>query len=202
MPSLEKAASARGEARVVQHSSAARFLPRGEIAFGKQHLERSKAGSLGGDAGTCGFMMAFALSGQSHRYAHSKLANAVFGMALHDKLALTSSRVKSLVAEPGGAMTSLLANGWQVKDASEPDGKMKFSAFKTMFDYVVGPNLQSGPDGACSIIMACFAEDAKSGDFFCPSKCVPPKIGLYMPGCLSSQLWAACPSRKVAKKKW
>merc|ERR1719491_2455075 len=99
MPSLELAAGARGEARVVQHSSGARYLMLGSNAFGGKNMDRCPPGSLGGDGGAC--CMANPSSPQNYRYHHSKLANAVFAMALKDKLEARSSKVKSLVVEPG-----------------------------------------------------------------------------------------------------
>ena len=44
------------------------------------------------------------------RYHQTKLANPVFAMALHSKLAADGSRIKSICAEPGVAQTELAAN--------------------------------------------------------------------------------------------
>lgn len=193
MPSLEQAAEARGEARVVQHSSGARYLPLGSNAFGGKNMDACPPGSLGGDAGAC--CLANLSAPQNFRYHHSKLANAVFAMALHDKLATKSSKVKSLVVEPGAAATSLAAKGWQVgKDQaiSESCFSMLLPMFKMM--------MQSGSDGACPLIMGCFASDAQSGDLYCPSNVFPPMIGLYVNGMPFKSIENGVPYKKGREK--
>jgi NAD(P)-dependent dehydrogenase (short-subunit alcohol dehydrogenase family) len=86
-PLLVKAASLRGEARVVNQTSVAR---------GKQRLDekflRKNGGNLGGD----GFA-------RWTRYQQSKLASLVFTYALRDR----QNTVKALVAHPGVASTNL-----------------------------------------------------------------------------------------------
>jgi len=193
MPSLEEAAGARGDARVVQHSSGARYLYLGIDVFGGKNMDACEPGSLGGDGGAC--CMANMGAPQNFRYNHSKLANAVFAMALHDKLAAQSSKVKSLVVEPGAAATSLPAKGMQLgKDQamSESVFKMMLPMFKTM--------MQSGADGTCPLIMACFAPDANSGDMYCPSGIVPPKIGLYAYGMPFKSIEAGVPFQEGREK--
>ena len=103
MPALEAAATARGEARVVQHSSGARGSKRALDGVGHLRPEYFAAcdpESLGGNSpGPC-----------FDRYHQTKLANSTFAMALHIRLAAAGSKVKSLVAEPGVATTQLAAN--------------------------------------------------------------------------------------------
>ena len=70
MPALEAAAAARGEARVVNHSSAARKSP--PAALGRKYFEKGSDGKFGGD-GT---------NARQKRYQQSKLANVVFTGAL------------------------------------------------------------------------------------------------------------------------
>ena len=99
MPALEAAASSRGEARVVQHSSGARKPNKrrpGSDNLVASHFERCEPGSLGGDGlGAC-----------FGRYHQSKLSNTCFAMALHARLSAKQSKVKSCCAEPGVAATS------------------------------------------------------------------------------------------------
>jgi len=148
LPSLQAAADSRGEARIVQHSSGAR---RGEANIEARYFQPSAAGALGGDEmGAC-----FA------RYHQTKLANTVFCMARHDKLSVVGSRVMSLVAEPGVSATSLFANQLAGQDGDTSEFEQVFSSFKTV---------QSAADGACSLILASFAVDAASGDFYMPAK--------------------------------
>ena len=66
MPALEKAASARGQARIVNHSSGARKGPATPLKA--KNLEAGEAGSFGGD-GT---------NARYERYHQTKLANMVF----------------------------------------------------------------------------------------------------------------------------
>lgn len=75
LPTLENAARARGEARVVSVSSAARFFTLGEFEFGDT-MAKCEPNTLGGNGGAVGILN-FAAP-QMVRYFHSKLANAVF----------------------------------------------------------------------------------------------------------------------------
>merc|ERR1711963_932280 len=71
-PLLEKAANANGEARVVNHSSIARYSPAQPLEakyFGKN------GGKLGGDADAC--CRPFS-GGRWKRYQQTKLANVVY----------------------------------------------------------------------------------------------------------------------------
>lgn len=162
MPCLEAAAVQRGEARVVQHSSGARFFPLGPLKFGGKHFEQCPRNSLGGNSST--FAVVNFAGAQNVRYHHSKLANPVFAMALHAKLLERGSRVKSLVCEPGFAATSLPANGWQLDATRTPVSNAVFSAMMPAFRRLC----QSGADGACPLLVACFSEEAGSGDFYVP----------------------------------
>jgi len=191
MPSLEQAAASRGEARVCMHSSGARFLPLGKEKFATKHMTRCPAGSLGGNSGAF-TMMNFA-GATTVRYTHSKLANTVYAMALHDQLTTAGSKVKSLAAEPGLATTSLAGNGWQTKPG-KPVSQMLMGPFKPMLK-MLG---QSGPDGACPLILACFGSEAHSGDLYCPSKkytvpSMPMPTGMYTKGAPMKTILAGLP---------
>ena len=149
MPSLQAAAEARGEARLVQHSSGAR---RGDDNLDAKYFSVIAAGELGGDEVSACFA----------RYHQTKLANPVFCMALHDRLTASGSLVKSLVADPGVSATGLAANllaGHQAVGSDTAGFEKMLSSFKTV---------QSAADGACPLMLAAFAKDAASGDFYMP----------------------------------
>uniref|UniRef100_A0A7S4MVT8 Protochlorophyllide reductase n=1 Tax=Prymnesium polylepis TaxID=72548 RepID=A0A7S4MVT8_9EUKA len=164
MPSLEKASKARGEARIVTHSSAARFLGLQKLPFGAT-FEKCEANTLGGNSGAVKLMNF--VGPQIMRYCHSKLANSVFVMALHEKLAAKGSKVKAIAAEPGIADTKLMVNGFNTKTEVSVAGSLKSGALK-MFSCI--SVMQSAADGALPLMAACFASDAASGDMYCPSK--------------------------------
>lgn len=160
MPALENAAAKRGESRVVGHSSGARFFPLGSRPT-TDYMTKCDPDTLGGNSGA--FAILNFLAAQDVRYFHSKLANPVFAMALHAKLHAKGSKVKSLCAEPGIAATSLLGNGWELSSTRKLSDKVYWAVSK-MFK----PMVQSGADGACPLIAACFGADATSGDFYVP----------------------------------
>ena len=110
---MVKAANERGEARVVNHSSGARNAP-------SKALDAKYMGKNGGNLGGNGSSMFFGgarwqrlqeasegLSGG--RYHQTKLANAVFTVAMDERLRKANSKVKSLCAAPGLASTNLQA---------------------------------------------------------------------------------------------
>jgi len=134
-----------------------------------QYFATSAPGTLGGNAMPACF----------NRYHQTKLANPVFAMALHEKLSSLGSKVKSVCAEPGVSMTELATNmgrqhaaaakAAKAKAANEPKAETKKKSPRPvgpagMPSYVP----QSAADGACSLIMASFAKEASSGDFYMP----------------------------------
>lgn len=149
MESLESAAAARGEARVVYHSSSARNgLP---SDLDPKFFQICDAGSLGGDD---------KMTAPWERYHQSKLANSAFAMALHDKLTEKGSKVKAFACDPGAAATNL-------QSSAENSGCL-FSAMMSCaapMGYV-----QSPADGCLSIGVCCFGPEANSGDLYMPSK--------------------------------
>lgn len=188
MSALTKAASTRGEARIVSHSSGLRNRP--DSILESKYFEKFQGpGSLGGNGNSLIWSWANA---NWVRYQQSKLANAVFAMALHDRLNAAGSKVygtptkplsrretgscgphaphprnctqvKSLVAEPGLAasnlaLSSLAAGGMRKSEA-----------------WLLKPFYQSAQDGALSAIWCCFAPDASSGDFYAPEKALSGK---------------------------
>ena len=165
MPSLEAAAAARGEARVVQHSSGARKPNRrrpGSDDLVAEYFERRPPKALGGDGvGAC-----------FGRYHQTKLANTAFAIALHSKLAAAGSRVKSVCAEPGVASTALQRN---TSSASPRFNRCLFAAVGFAMTSCSGGHVQSAADGACPLIVAAFDARTGSGDLWMPSKHIPGK---------------------------
>jgi NAD(P)-dependent dehydrogenase (short-subunit alcohol dehydrogenase family) len=151
MPLLELAASASGEARVVNHSSVARMSPSKKLLA--DHLGRN-GGNLGGDGSSIENLM---FRGPRWlRYNQSKLANAAFTAALHNRLQDSGSKVKALVAHPGLANTHL-------QKTSVKEGGMG-AAFTSMFMRLS----QSPEEGAMGILSCMCLENAKSGQFWGP----------------------------------
>jgi len=138
-PLLQKAASERGDARIVSQSSMIRI---------GQDLQASALGSFDPDLK--------GKNGDSFMYQQSKLANVVFTFALHDKLTVEDkgepSKVKALVAHPGGATSALFDNG----------GK------SGLMVRVMKAGSQSSEDGACGMLTCMCSPDAKSGEFYGP----------------------------------
>lgn len=147
-PLLEKAAARTGEARVVHHSSGARNL--GGV------LERKYLGKNGGNLGGDGNSMFF-VGARWKRYAQSKNANAVFTMALRDKINAKGLKIKALCANPGLAASELQAT-------TDKDGGMGSGVWFMKYG-------QSSEDGAMSLINCCCMPNMKNGD------CLEPKQG-------------------------
>ncbi|CAJ1364205.1 unnamed protein product [Effrenium voratum] len=158
MPLLGKAADLRGEARVVNHSSALRVMDDDNFSneLDPKFLEKN-GGNLGGNSETI-------MKGANfHRYQQTKLANVVFTYALHDRLQAAGSKIKSLCAHPGVAQTQLSTQTMKQGGAKDmqkiPSWAMKLAAY-FMF--------QTEEDGACGILRQALAPEAKSREFFGP----------------------------------
>jgi len=147
-PLLQKAADAKGESRVVNHSSVARFGP----PLQAQYLGKN-GGNLGGNKVTGTFQ-----GPKWDRYHHSKLANLVFTYALRDLTTQAGSKVKALCAHPGYAATHL-----QVKAVAD---KSMSAATQNMAGATV---VQAPEDGALGIIMCSCKADVENGQFFGPT---------------------------------
>mmetsp|Transcript_4188 Transcript_4188/g.5240 ORF Transcript_4188/g.5240 Transcript_4188/m.5240 type:complete len:356 (-) Transcript_4188:42-1109(-) len=156
MPLLEKAASSHGEARVVNHSSAARVMEDMDNKLDAKYLERN-GGNLGGNSTTMFKGVNF------QRYQQSKLANVVFTYALHRKLQQKGSKVKSLVAHPGVAATELSA-GTVKAGGAEDMGK----APKWVGRLMVNMMGQSEEDATVGILRQACDPAAQSGEFYGP----------------------------------
>jgi len=158
MPLLDKAASLRGEARVVNHSSCARVMNGPEFTnkLEEKYLLKN-GGNLGGDSNTV-------MRGANFvRYQQTKLANVAFTYALHKRLQEADSKVKALVAHPGVAPTQLtqgMVGAGGAKDLElYPNWFTKFF-IKMMY--------QSEADGTIGILRNSCDPAANSGDFYGP----------------------------------
>jgi len=147
-PLLEKAATKKGEARVVNHSSEAR---KGKPLDSK-YLNKN-GGNLGGDK--AGWTLLGGARWQ--RYQQAKLANVAFTYGLNDRLQASGSTIKALVAHPGLAATNLQVN--TVRD----DGMSARFA-----DWLVRYGAQSSEDGAVGLLTCCCSSDVTSGQFWGP----------------------------------
>jgi len=148
-PLLEKMAEAKGEARIVNHSSIARYGSPLEAKY----LEKN-GGNLGGNEGS----VAKFNGPRFDRYHQTKLANMVFTSALKEKLAAKGSKVKALVAHPGVAKTKL-ASTMGTTGISMP----------TFLSAIGNFLFQSAEDGTIGIGRCCLQEGVQSGEFYGPA---------------------------------
>jgi len=157
-PLLDKAAEASGEARVVNHSSAARMAPSKTLKA--EYLDKN-GGNLGGNSS------GIAANGPRwQRYNQSKLANAAFTAALHHRASKAGSKVKALVAHPGLARTEL------------QETSVKRGGMGRIFTNLLMRMSQSAEDGALGIIACMCLADAKSGQFYGPGRSMMSLKGL------------------------
>eukprot|EP00929_Paragymnodinium_shiwhaense_P002689 TRINITY_DN102993_c0_g1_i1.p1 TRINITY_DN102993_c0_g1~~TRINITY_DN102993_c0_g1_i1.p1 ORF type:complete len:383 (+),score=79.23 TRINITY_DN102993_c0_g1_i1:91-1149(+) len=143
MSSLEQAAGDKGSARVVQHSSIARQGKKLEENYFAKHTE----GQCGGD-GT---------SQNLDRYQQTKLANAVFGAALKERLLAAGGQramVKSLVCHPGVSTTNL-----QVTTSVTNNTCLMNTAMKFFQNFTA----QSEQDGTMGLLTCMCLEKGSNG---------------------------------------
>lgn len=160
-PLLDRAAEQRGEARVVNHSSAARNKPKRPVI---RAFYEADATAWAGDR--------WPGMGKWVRYGQSKLANLLFTYALQDHAdGRPDNKVKVLCAHPGPADSGLQAKTTKAGKTTILDRYILSSTVKVA---------QSQEDGACGITRAAFDPSAKGGDFFGPDpeKRVGPAITL------------------------
>lgn len=157
MPLLETAAEQRGEARIVNHSSAARVLDHGgENKLDGKYMDKN-GGDLGGDSTTL-------MSGPNFvRYQQTKLANVVFTYALEQKLRANGSSVKALVAHPGVSIDTELMAG-----TMDPTRGGVWAPPIPKWLIVKLLKWQSGQDATVGILRQSCDPEAKSGEFFGP----------------------------------
>ena len=150
-PLFEIAASKRGEARIVNHSSGAR---KGR-PLETRYLAKN-GGNLGGDG--------FPGMGKWRRYQQSKLANLMFTYALHDQIAQQrpqfAGKIKSLCAHPGPTNSGLQGKTTQSGGTRLLDQYILWTALK---------RAQSVEDGAMGIARACCEKGVESTDFYGPA---------------------------------
>lgn len=158
MPLMETAANARGEARIVNHSSAARVLDGDgmENKLQAKYMEKN-GGNLGGNSD------AMFKGPQFLRYQQTKLANVAFTYALSAKLQAKGSKVKALVAHPGVSMDTSLAD----HTFSKAEGAVKAPPLP-MCCLVKVMKAQSGEDATIGILYCTCDPKAQSGEFFGP----------------------------------
>ncbi|CAE7496928.1 unnamed protein product [Symbiodinium natans] len=158
MPLLDKAASLRGESRVVNHSSSARVMDGPEFTnkLQEKYLQKN-GGNLGGNSDKI-------MQGANFvRYQQSKLANVVFTYALHKRLQDCGSKVKALVAHPGVAPTQLSVGTMSAGGASDLE---RIPAWATKLFFKL--KYQTEEDGTVGILRNSCDPAAESGDFFGP----------------------------------
>jgi len=146
-PLVEKGAEQDGEARIVNHSSVARFGKNLEAKY----LEKN-GGNLGGNSSGM-------LTGGARwvRYQQTKLGCLVFTCALADKLeAAGKSNIKSVCAHPGLSATNLQVT-------TNKDGGM--GSFLANFIMKRG---QSAEDGAAGLLRASAGPDVVQYGFYGP----------------------------------
>lgn len=148
-PLLKQAAEVHGEARLINHSSIARLAVK--------KLETSYLEKRGGQLGGNGASMLFS-GARWVRYGQTKLANAVFTAALHQKLQQAQSKVKALVAHPGFANTELQVT------TNKNGGMSSWSSLGAKWIS------QSAEDGALGILSCAVLPEAQSGEFYGPGK--------------------------------
>eukprot|EP00934_Nitzschia_sp_Nitz4_P002902 Nitzschia sp. Nitz4//scaffold60_size111251//107820//110271//NITZ4_004168-RA/size111251-snap-gene-0.200-mRNA-1//-1//CDS//3329555627//2892//frame0 len=151
-PLLKKAAELRGSARIANHSSGLRRFPPTPL---KEEYFGKNGGNLGGDGNKMGE------GARWERYHQSKLANAVFSMALNDRLG-SGSKVMASAAAPGLAATNLQLTTNQDGGMGDGMGLMEKS--------------QSAEDGTMSILNACFSAETKPGMIWEPQGLVGPSF--------------------------
>ncbi|MCX4669940.1 oxidoreductase [Streptomyces sp. NBC_01381] len=88
-------------------------------------------------------------------YNQSKLANAVFGWELHQRLTAAGSPVRSVLAHPGYTLTNL--------QTSSPVGMVKL-----LFGKILSPLAQTPDQGALPQLYAATAPDMEGGQFIGP----------------------------------
>ena len=154
-PLLELAASKRGEARIVHHSSGARFYPSSPLDA--KYFGKNGNGKLGGDGASM-----FLGGARWVRYHQTKLANAVFTVELASRLRERKSGVIATCAAPGLAAT-------QLQVTTNIDGGFGEAWMMKYF-------AQSQEDGTMPLLRAAVGIDVKNGELYEPNGMTGPSI--------------------------
>lgn len=93
----------------------------------------------------------------TNAYAHSKLANLVYGLELARRLEAAGSDVMSVSSHPGYSATNLQSTG--------PTG-----AFKFVYKFTNAVLAQSATDGALPGVFAAAGDDARNGGYYGPNR--------------------------------
>jgi NAD(P)-dependent dehydrogenase (short-subunit alcohol dehydrogenase family) len=156
-PSIAMAGTARGDARVVLHSSAARDVT--GTMLQEKYFQKCADHTLGGDDSSMMVQSKFGWGGPWQRYHQTKLANACFAMELHNRIKANGiADIKAIAADPGIAASKLFGT-------TQKDGLTT----KDTVDRWMRTG-HSPENGCLSAAMAAFSPDAKSGDMYLPSK--------------------------------
>ncbi|MEO1270290.1 MAG: SDR family NAD(P)-dependent oxidoreductase [Myxococcota bacterium] len=151
-PLLERAATERGEARLVNHSSGARH----GITLEARYMGRN-GGNLGGDR--------FPGMGRWRRYQQTKLANLLFTYALADQIATHrpsfANTIKCVCAHPGPTDSGLQAKTTQAGGTQLLD---QFVIWRTL------RRAHSVEDGTHGILRATCDPNVHTRDFFGPAR--------------------------------
>jgi len=158
MPLLEKACCLHGEARIVNHTSAARVMDGPEFTnkLEAKYLEKN-GGNLGGSS------TEFFKGGNFIRYQQSKLANVVFTYALHERLQKKGSKIKALCAHPGVAPTQLMQGTMSAGGAKDFESAPE--CLRSVINFFL---FQSEEDATVGILRQACSAEAKSGELFGP----------------------------------
>lgn len=81
---------------------------------------------------------------------------------MQDKLAEKGSKIKSLVAHPGGAATNLQKTTAESGKGSGMDNRM--------VSFILNSMMQSPADGSLPLLACAVLPEAESGDFYIPGK--------------------------------
>lgn len=153
-PLVEAAAREDGEGRIVTHSSQGRHYAKGNRL--RAEYFQKKGGNLGGDQ-----MPVWGPGGaRFERYFQTKLANAVFTQALHEKLQNKGVNVKAICCHPGVARTSLA------------DDLFNQSHFGCLTAALFNRLAQSIEDGSMGLLKAMVVLDVESGTMHGPDGCL------------------------------